>query len=108
MGAYTQQQERTRREALAGLVQATYEDDTGRKWLVLVPPDETDLSRGIVQGPPDITELNLPERVAVRLHNELFNRGLITRSDVKGRAMEVHAALQAAYHVDATAILNLY
>jgi len=74
----------------------------------MLPPYETDVSLGIILGPPDVCALGLPDEVAVRLHNELFNRGLITSKDIKGRAQEVFAAIQAAYRVDTAAVLSLY
>ena len=91
------------------LVDRTYEDESGRWWKVRVPEGATTpVSMGIPVGPPDISELNLPDDVGVRLHNQLFNRGLFTRDDLRGRGREVQAALQAAYRVDAVAVTALY
>lgn len=91
------------------LIDVTYEDESGRWWKVLVPEGaDTPASMGIPVGPPDISELNLPHDVGVRLHNQLFTRGLFTRDDLRGRGREVHAALQAAYRVDAVAVTALY
>lgn len=91
------------------LVRAKYQDDEGRWWVVLVPPGhEDEASMGIPVGPPDLASLGLPEAVEVRLHNQLFNRGLLTARDLKGRGQEVFAALQAAYRVDQGAVTALY
>lgn len=100
-----------RRVALAvpATERAVYEDETGRKWTVLVPvghPEEAE--RGMVLGPPDLAGLNLPEAQAVRLHNELQARGILTARELRGREREVFAALQAAFHVDTAAILGAY
>lgn len=63
---------------------------------------------GIVVGPPDLTQLGLPEEVTTRLHRELYVRGIITRRDARAKRSEVHAALQAALRVDAERIIQLY
>lgn len=80
----------------------------GKKYVVQVPDEETDYTSGFVIGPPDLNELGLPEAVERRLHNELFVRGLIRKSDILKRRHEIAAALQAAYAVDAEVITNLY
>lgn len=95
--------------AVAAAERMTWEDDSGRKWTVLVPaghPEEAE--RGMVIGPPDLSALGLPEPVAVRLHNELHARGLLTLGDLRGREREIGAALQAALHVDTAAIVSAY
>ncbi len=93
----------------APLVFATYTDADGRSWRVRVPKGApTPNSMGIPAGPPDISSLGLPHEIMVRLHNQLFNRGLFSRGDLRGRGQEVVAALQAAYKVDASAVTALY
>lgn len=97
--------------AAAGLVRTVYLDDTGRQWAVLVPPGrEDDAALGVVIGPPDVRDVlpDLPEGLAVRLHNELFVRGLLTERDLRGRAAELGAALQSSLRVDVVALLNAY
>lgn len=101
----------TRRRATlgAGLTRAVYVDDDGRRWAVLVPPGrEADAALGIVVGPPDLGAMGLPAAVALRLHNELHARGILTLQDARGRPQELYAALQAAYRMDAAALLGLY
>ena len=91
------------------LVQTTYEDPDGRLWAVLVPVGEEDeAAMGIPLGPPDLTPLGLPLEVEIRLHNQLYRRGLFTLRDVRRRGPEVFAALQAAYHTDVAAVTGLY
>lgn len=89
---------------------ANYTATDGRHYKVLVPdhaaPDTW--ARGIYIGPPDLSGLGLPEEVSVRLHNELFNRGIITQSDANARRPEVHAALMYALRVDAERVINAY
>lgn len=82
----------------------------GRKYKVQVPdgaPEHT-WQYGIVIGPPDMTSLGLPASTTTRLHNELFNRGLISQRDVRKKSNEVFGALQAAFSVDTSRIIELY
>lgn len=91
------------------LVLGEYVDEKGRWWKVRVPAGSaTPASMGIPVGPPDISSLNLPLDIDVRLHNQLFHRGLFTRADLRGRGQEIFAAVQAAYKVDAAAVTALY
>jgi hypothetical protein len=91
------------------LIKAVWVDDKGRKWLRQVPVGHEDEAQfGIELGPPDVSGLELPEAILIKLHNELFNRGLITWLDVRQRPQEVQAALQAALKIDTGAIMSLY
>jgi hypothetical protein len=90
--------------------QASYTDSDGRSWAVLLPdkaPDE-DAPMGLHVGPPSLDSLGLPKEVAIRLHNQLFDRGIFTLKEARVRRTEIFAALQAAYQVDSTILLNLY
>lgn len=82
----------------------------GRKYKVQVPENaaESTWQYGIVIGPPDMTSLGLPASVTTKLHNELFNRGIITSKDVRKKSNEVFGALQAAFSVDTSRIVELY
>ncbi len=101
-----------RREDRAGgpaLVRVTYEDAEGRRWMVEVPfGQEGEAEMGIPVGPPDLSSLGLPEEMEIRLHNQLFHRGLLARRDLRGRGQEVFAAYQAALGVSTAAIMSLY
>jgi hypothetical protein len=81
-----------------------------KKYKATVPDDAPKnlWNAGIIIGPPDLSGLELPPIIEVRLHNELFNRGLITELDVRKRASEVFAALQSALRVDSTRVLEAY
>ena len=93
----------------APLVDSDYTDEEGRRWKVKAPlGSSAPASMGIPVGPPDISDLGLPFDVSVRLHNQLFNRGLFTKRDLRGRGQEVFAAVQAAYRVDVQAVTALY
>lgn len=90
------------------LIDADYEDDDGYWWRVRVPEGTVDLSMGIPVGPPDLSSLGLPAHLQRTLHNQLHARGLLTRRDLRGRMIEVRAALQATYKTDAQAVTALY
>ncbi len=91
------------------LVNADYEDNEGRWWRVRVPlGSEGQAAMGIPVGPPDLSSLGLPDEVSIRLHNQLFHRGLFTRANLRGRGQEIFAAVQAAYKVDSAAVTALY
>lgn len=86
------------------------DDPSGRKTVHIVPDGApmTTWNAGVVLGPPDLTSLNLTEELTTRLHNELFNRGIIRRSDARRQRPEVHAALMSALRIDADRIVALY
>ena len=91
------------------LIRVDYEDDTGRNWAVWLPIDDIhDPTMGIPLGPPDFSALDLPEETAIRLHNQLFSRGILTKQDLKGKHKEVFAAIQAAFKVDVARVTGLY
>lgn len=85
-------------------------DKLGKKYRVQVPDDalEESWQYGVVIGPPDLSSLDLPPSIEVRLHNELYIRGLITKQDIVRRMPDVTAALQYALAIDAQRIAELY
>jgi len=88
----------------------TLVDEEGRKTLMNVPngaPEKT-WDQGILIGPPDLSSLGLGEEITIRLHNELFHRGIIRRQDARSRRSDVHAALMAALRVDAERIIATF
>lgn len=101
---------REARNGSGSLVTKEYKDDEGRWWVVAVPEGETDLAMGIPIGPPDLSGLNLPLNIEVRLHNQLWSRGLITAKDIRGPngSREVFAALQSALKVDVASVTSQF
>lgn len=82
----------------------------GKKYKMLVPdgaPVEN-WKYGIPVGPPDLSALGLPLEIEVRLHNELYVRGIITKNEARKRIRDIAAALMATLSVDAQTILALY
>lgn len=87
-----------------------YVDAEGRSWRRALPDGVPDskAATGIPAGPPAMTELGLPRAVEIRLHNQLYARGLFSEEDVRRNPAELTSALIAAYRVDAQRILIIY
>jgi len=88
----------------------SHEDAEGRLWRVRIPdhaPD-SDATMGVIVGPPPMDELGLPEEIAIRLHNQLYHRGLFTLKDVERRKGDVVGALHATLKVDVQRIVDIY
>jgi len=80
----------------------------GRKYKAYVSPDEQ-MGAYAVIGPPEglVDELGLPEPFATRLHNTLYERGIMNAKDAT-RPNAVSGALQEALQVDAQTIVERY
>lgn len=80
----------------------------GRKYKALVSPDEQQ-GAYVVLGPPEglVDELGLSEPLATRLHNILYERGILTAKDATQRNA-VLGALQEALQVDAQKIVETF
>lgn len=90
--------------------QVAYTDSDGRKWAVRLPdgiPD-ADAAMGLCVGPPSLASLKLPLDVEVRLHNQLYERNLIVRENIRGRNQSILAAIQSALKVDVGKVAGLY
>ena len=87
-----------------------YSDSDGRRFLANLPfgvPD-SQAQNGIPLGPPSLSSLGLPLDAEVRLHNELFERGILTEQDARRRINDVAAAIRAAFRTDVHRILAVY
>ena len=82
----------------------------GKKYKAIVPDGSLEAmwQYGIIIGPPDLSGLRLPHEIEVRLNNELFNRGLISKKDLRNNINNVQGALMAALRVDVQTILAAY
>ena len=101
-----EQNGRTRGEHL---VHGELIDEDGFMWRVLLPAkDKEHPERGIIVGPPGLEDMGLPDDLRRILHNQLYTRGLITASDLRGRGKEITAAIQATYKVDFTKVTGAY
>lgn len=90
----------------------TYTDSDGFSWRVELPDgaEDSDASRGVPIGPPDVRVLEIPEALAKRLHAALAARGLFTYNDVlkAGGMRAILSAWQQALQVDASQVMQLY
>lgn len=92
------------------LKRAVYKDDRGMFRVVMLPDNvsEDEAPHGIPLGPPNLSELGLPEEMEVRLSNELYYRDILTPVDaVKNRA-GIASAIQSVLKLDADRIVTLY
>lgn len=80
----------------------------GRYYYVTLPDNENDPTRGIVLGPPDLSSLNLPQEIEEKLHLELFVRGIKDRKTAMKKREEIFAALQVAFAVTASKVMECY
>lgn len=89
---------------------AHYTDAEGRKWQTMLPDDwpPQQAKAGVPVGPPSLRELGLPLEQEVRLHNALYDRGLITRQDIERRPGEVTSAIMWALRITTARVIALY
>ena len=82
----------------------------GKKYKAIAPDDSTEgtWQYGIIIGPPDLSGHGLPPSIEVRLHNELFVRGVITNRDLRTHPNDLHGALIASLKVDVQRIAQIY
>ena len=82
--------------------------ENGRKYKAYVSSDTPAGAYAII-GPPEgmVDDLGLPEPFATRLHNILYDRGILTAKDAT-RPNVVMGALQEAYQVDAQKIVEKF
>lgn len=85
-------------------------NDRGFLYRVLIPDDAPDSNAqyGIVIGPPDLDKLDLPRDIHMRLHNELYNRRILTKTQARRFTPEVSAAVQAALRMDVHRVIECY
>jgi hypothetical protein len=84
--------------------------ERNEKYYMVEVPDGTPKEMwqyGVVLGPPDF-ENSLPVSLAVRLHNELCIRGILTYDQASRRINDVSAAWQSALRYDVGQIIDAY
>lgn len=81
----------------------------GRKYKAYISPDEQS-GAAIIIGPTEglVDSLGLPVEVATRLHNILYERGILTYLDASKKHKEVSGALQELYQVDVQRLVEAY
>lgn len=87
-----------------------YEDPEGRKWLRGLPDGVPDTQAviGVPIGPPPLAALGLPLQIEVRLHNQLYARGLYTEREARSKLPDLQSAISSALRVDANELLKVY
>lgn len=88
-----------------------YTDERGRKYRVALPDGMGDeqAAMGAPIGPPDLDDvLGWPEPFASRLHNLLFERGIISAEDAKRHPQVVQGAVLAAFKADAQVVIQAF
>ena len=80
----------------------------GRKYKAYVSPD-IPAGAEVIVGPPEglVDELGLPEPLATRFHNILYERGIFNYEDAK-KKNAVIGAWQEAISVDANHVLEKF
>jgi hypothetical protein len=80
----------------------------GRKYKAYVSPDEQE-GAFVIVGPAEglVDELGLPEPFATRLHNILYDRGILSYKDA-AKKNAIIGALQEALNVDAQIIVEKF
>lgn len=88
----------------------SYTDSKGRKFATWLPEDaaDVDADMGIPLGPPNLEQLGLPEELEIRLHNQLFARGIFTHAQAEANKLNVQAAMQAVLKLDVLHIVEIY
>lgn len=83
-------------------------EQNGRKYKAHVSPDEQS-GAFVIIGPPEglVDELGLEEPFASRLHNILYERGILSAKEAS-RPNVIQGALQEAYQVDAQKIMEKF
>jgi len=92
------------------LREVRWEDHAGRYWLVELPDNvpDTDAEYGIILYPVDLSSLGLPIEIEVRLHNQLYHRGIRSGPEARLRQSDISTAIRTALRVDALRIIKLY
>lgn len=90
--------------------ETTYTDLTGRHWWVLLPDEAPDdeAHRGMPVGPPPLDDLELPEHIAVRLHNALHSLHIRDEREAVRRQADIASAIRGALRLDIHRIVALY
>lgn len=73
------------------LISVIYTNKQGRKEVRLVPPatHPTNYDKGVLVGPPDLSDLDLAEETVTQLNNALVDKGYINLKDLDGNRAEL-------------------
>lgn len=73
----------------------TFQDDQGRRHKSLIRDNDTDPTIGLIQSPPDLSQLDW-QAMQVNLHNALLDKGILTVSDAQDRVSDFNQCVLAA------------
>lgn len=90
------------------MLDVEYKDSQGRLFKVSVPNETIDPKFGIIIGPPLLDELELPTAIMIKLHNELYARGILTAEDARVRIDEVNNSVRAALRLTTEKVVEAY
>lgn len=93
-----------------GTQRLEYEDLEGKKYWSTIPVNapRKNARYGLLEGPPDLTHLNVPDDVRIRLHNALWKRGIFTTAHAKRSRLELISAMQEALDLNPIMIVEAY
>lgn len=82
---------------------------SGRKYEVLVSPEDSTPGAYVIVGPPEhlVDELGLQEPMATTLHNILYNRRIFTYKDA-AKPNAVVGAIQEAIQLEAHRLVDKF
>lgn len=89
----------------------THTDERGRQYAYLMPDgvDDSAVESGIMIGPIDVVDiLDYPDEIKTKLHNELFNRGIMNYNDARKKPGQIQAAIQSALRMDVAVIQDAF
>lgn len=73
----------------------SFQDDDGRRHKSLIRNNDTDPTIGLIQSPPDLSQLDW-RAMEVNLHNALLDKGILTLSDAQSRVSDFNQCVLAA------------
>ncbi len=85
------------------MIQHDYTDERGRQYRVLLPAGvpESEIDKGVPVGPPDVVDkLGLPEPLATRLHNKLFEKRIWNATEARKQPRILQSILQSVLKLD--------
>ena len=91
--------------------QREYIDERGRKYLVRQPEgvSEDELNICPMIGPPDVVDiLGFPEELATKLHNRLYELGVMTLKDANANPQLLTSAFQYVMKESVQALHHAY
>lgn len=93
------------------MIQHDYTDERGRQYRVLLPAGvpESEIDKGIPVGPPDVVDsLGLPEPLATRIHNKLFEKQIWNATEARKQPNVLQGILRSALMLDVHRLMEAF